>query len=330
MYSKALVEIGLKGSMKMDNEVTRGEVKGIKIFWGVALILLLIATFFDQQISEAVMNQNSWFGNFFQNYGDAGDLIILFIASEIIGFYALHKFKHVGVKYTVALGAFAFAYNQMFNVWGRDYLYYTASMINNYRHHLPLGLANNDGTGAPLFSATLQWTTAIVSFVIFTYLIHLWLRNKNDAQFDYLLKAALVGIFVVEAAELAINKMKDIWGRFRPYEYSNNNPAEKFTPWYHLNGINGHKSFPSGHTMAGWLVLWATFFVDRQNLKSQKYLTAFGIIFGIVVALSRIRIGAHWASDTIVSSTIVVTIIFAGSRLLGAHFIENNETLPQN
>ncbi len=50
---------------------------------------------------------------------------------------------------------------------------------------------------------------------------------------------------------------------------------------------------------------------------------------GILTGLSRVRIGAHWLSDVTVSSILTGLLIFAASRLIGAHFVENQSTLRQ-
>ncbi len=74
--------------------------------------------------------------------------------------------------------------------------------------------------------------------------------------------------------------------------------------------------------MSGFLFLYLTFFVPRENRSWQKGMTIFGLAMGTLTALSRVRIGAHWLSDVSMSALIVGTIIFLASRLLGAHFIE--------
>lgn len=63
--------------------------------------------------------------------------------------------------------------------------------------------------------------------------------------------------------------------------------------------------------------------------KRKKKMTIFGIAMGILTGLSRVRIGAHWLSDVTVSSILTGLLIFAASRLIGAHFVENQSTLRQ-
>lgn len=75
--------------------------------------------------------------------------------------------------------------------------------------------------------------------------------------------------------------------------------------------------------MSGWLFLNLTFFVPRSNYLWQKRLTIFGLAMGLLTALSRVRIGAHWLSDVTVSSLLVGLMVFIASRILQAHFVEN-------
>lgn len=148
---------------------------------------------------------------------------------------------------------------------------------------------------------------------------------------NYLIVVAVVGIATVFIAQTMIGEMKTLWGRFRPYEMTtvSGHAFSEFTLWYHMNGANGHNSFPSGHTMSGWLFLYLALFVPRENIAAQKKMTIFGIAVGILTGLSRVRIGAHWLSDVTVSSILTGLLIFAASRLIGAHFVENQSTLRQ-
>lgn len=75
--------------------------------------------------------------------------------------------------------------------------------------------------------------------------------------------------------------------------------------------------------MSGWLFLYLALFVPRQNVSLQKKMTIFGLAMGILTAMSRLRIGAHWLGDVTVSAILVGLLVFAASRLIGAHFVES-------
>ena len=305
-----------------DFQTMASEKKILTILLGVGVLSLLVATFFDKNVTNAVMDQNSIFGNVFQNYADQGAGIVLFAAFEIIAWTIWRRVQDDVLRYVMTIGALAFAFNQMLAIL-QDMLSYTYSMLNNLSKGIPMGVANNT-SAVKNYPEVLRWGLAVVLTVVLSFFFYNWLQSKSDADIRYLVTAALVGIAVVFIAQTTIGEMKSLWGRFRPYEMTTvaGNTMSEFTPWYHLNGINGHNSFPSGHTMSGWLFLFLVFFVPRGNISAQKKMTIFGIAMGILTAMSRVRIGAHWLSDVTVSSIIVGLIIFMASRLLAAHFVE--------
>ncbi|WP_188353391.1 phosphatase PAP2 family protein [Leuconostoc pseudomesenteroides] len=305
-----------------DFQTTNSEKKILTILLGVGVLSLLVATFFDKNVTNAVMDQNSIFGNIFQNYADQGAGIVLFAAFEIIAWTIWRRVQDEVLRYVMTIGALSFAFNQMLAIL-QDMLSYTYSMLNNLSKGIPMGVANNT-SAVKNYPEVLRWGLAVILTVVLSLFFYNWLQSKSDADIRYLVTAALVGIAVVFIAQTTIGEMKSLWGRFRPYEMTTvaGNTMSEFTPWYHLNGINGHNSFPSGHTMSGWLFLYLVFFVPRGNISAQKKMTILGIAMGILTAMSRVRIGAHWLSDVTVSSIIVGLIIFMASRLLAAHFVE--------
>ncbi len=305
-----------------DFQTTSSEKKVFTVLLGLGVVSLLVATFFDKNVTNLVMNQNSIFGNIFQNYADQGANIVLFAAFEIIAWTIWRRIQDDVLRYVMTICALAFAFNQMLAIL-QDMLSYTYSMLNNLSKGIPMGVANNTAA-VKNYPEVLRWGLAVILTAVLSVLFYNWLQSKSDADIRYLITAALVGIAVVFIAQTTIGEMKSLWGRFRPYEMTTvaGNTMSEFTPWYHLNGINGHNSFPSGHTMSGWLFLYLVFFVPRGNISAQKKMTIFGIAMGILTAMSRVRIGAHWLSDVTVSSIIVGLIIFMASRLLAAHFVE--------
>ena len=72
--------------------------KFLSILIGISAFLLIIASFGDLQISKAVLNQNSIFGNIFQIFGNIFQIfgmfpssLIPFISAEIIFIYGLRQ-----------------------------------------------------------------------------------------------------------------------------------------------------------------------------------------------------------------------------------------------
>jgi membrane-associated phospholipid phosphatase len=305
---------------------TVGEKKVVGTLLTIGVLTLIFATFFDQNVSHLLLDQNSIFGNLFQNYADGGAQVVSFTALEVLAWYAWNRFGDNIAKYLVTGGLLAMAFNQMLSFL-QDTLSYTFSMLHNLAAGVPMGVANNTSAVAN-YPESLRWGLAVILTFVISLIIRNWLATKDDAELQRLLLVAVVGVLVVFVATTTISEMKTLWGRFRPYEVAQlaGSAQGGFTPWFHLNGATGHNSFPSGHTMSGWLFLYLTMFVSRNNLSLQKKMTIFGLAMGILTGLSRVRIGAHWLSDVTVSSIIVGLIIFGASRLIGQHFVEKQDT----
>lgn len=314
-------------SQRRTFHTTQAEKQVVLGLLGLGVVSLLVATFFDKNVTQAVMNQNSIFGNIFQNYADQGAQVVTFTAAEVIAWFIWRRVNDVVIKYIMTAGMLVLAFNQMLSLL-QDALSYTFSMLNNIQKGVPMGIANNTAA-VQNYPETLRWGLAVVLTVGLSLIFANWLNKKSDDDMNYLIMVAVVGIATVFIAQTMIGEMKTLWGRFRPYEMTtvSGHAFSEFTPWYHMNGANGHNSFPSGHTMSGWLFLYLALFVPRNNISAQKQMTIFGIAMGILTGLSRVRIGAHWLGDVTVSSILTGLLIFAASRLISAHFVESKPTL---
>ena len=89
-----------------------------------------------------------------------------------------------------------------------------------------------------------------------------------------------------------------------------------FTPWFLPPGLSSDgNSFPSGHTAMGWMFLPLLIAVkDRKNTDPLRILTILLVVgWGLFVGLSRIAVGAHYASDVLFSTgaaTIVTIFLY--------------------
>lgn len=130
-------------------------------------------------------------------------------------------------------------------------------------------------------------------------------NNYKTFAFVVLLLAAINPLIIVQV-------IKTFAGRVRFRDLTPPNYPE-YTPWFIFSGITGNESFPSGHTAMGWMFLPLLILVrDREWKDPVKILTWIGVLgWGIFVGLSRLFIGAHYASDVLFSTGIaaVTTII---------------------
>lgn len=140
----------------------------------VCVVLLVIATFFDLQISNAVINYNSIFGTVFQTVGESPIHIVFFLSGQIGIAYAC---RHLRDK---VFAVFLFVGSVSLSVWQMKQflnvvLSYTFSAINNVQKHRPIGLANSDGM-AGTGSLAMSFLICLVVYLILTAILqYYWL-----------------------------------------------------------------------------------------------------------------------------------------------------------
>ena len=83
----------------------------------------------------------------------------------------------------------------------------------------------------------------------------------------------------------------------------------EFTPWYLPQGPRrGLYSFPSGHTFSGWLPLPIALCAGRREEAVTPLhlgmIWAPVLCWGAAVGMSRVAVGAHWATDVNAASSL--------------------------
>ncbi len=139
------------------------------------------------------------------------------------------------------------------------------------------------------------------------YIIFTW--NKDWKSYRNL--AGIVSLLAIINPLTFVQIVKIFWGRVR---FRDLTPGfTDYTPWFLPQGITGNRSFPSGHTAMGWMFLpLLIMLIDRKTMDYIKISFSFLIFgWGIFVGLSRIVIGAHYASDVLFSTGMasVITIL---------------------
>lgn len=275
----------------------------ILIFAFVAL--MLVATFFDLQISVALGNAESVFGQFFNYLGELPAwlgipvaCLILFRASEE------HKYKKILKPIflvCVFIGFFLLA----------DYFMdeMTAELKWKYLYVVLFGL-----------------TMGILAL--------LGIKNVKTEVFRKLVVFAIFALAIIALSQAVTEILKLIWARqrFRNLQIGNvfDGTAEGYTPWYKptfgkhdetalypdalgdKEYSGAYKSFPSGHTAAA-ASLFAVIILPEIFEKLKKYKPLFYAVptaFTVLVAISRIVNRAHFLSDVTVAAFYTVGIVF--------------------
>ncbi len=167
------------------------------------------------------------------------------------------------------------------------------------------------------------------------FVTNLLIKNKSQKTINLLTALSVIIILTAGASQFIVQGLKIVSGRAR-YRMmhlvttaTGEDAFSYYTPWYVFNGKrtvfekwvelgvneNGFKSFPSGHTSAGaitvCLIVLPKLFKNLNTLKGKTVCYGIAIIFPIIVAISRVVVGAHFLTD----------VLFAGATTFICYFI---------
>ncbi|MGV9171352.1 MAG: phosphatase PAP2 family protein [Promethearchaeia archaeon] len=237
------------------------------------IILAIVFGFTDLAITKAVMNTESAWGNFGADYGEVPGYGLIAIGIAIlIGVQASKKTNEITSQKKVALVLAAIGFIVMV-----------------------IGLIINDDSTIHVGGAI---GVSVVLLTLFTW-------NKDWKNYQTF--AIVVVLLAIIYPLITVQTMKVVWGRVRPrHIYALGGDKGSFTPWFVINGITGNKSFPSGHTAMGWMLLPVLLLVDDRERKDPvKILIWLIVIFwGLFVGASRVVVMAHFASDVLFSTAL--------------------------
>ncbi|MEG1639991.1 MAG: phosphatase PAP2 family protein [Ruthenibacterium sp.] len=253
--------------------------------FSTGLVLLLIFTFTDLQISTLLFTKNLY-GRIFEI---VGELPFMFLA--LFGCCLLLRFRSkknlvVNIISGVCFACFALLFTLM-----------SGFMTLNY-------LRDNLGT-VPAFVGVIVGALLFGSALFFTLKI-----PPESAH-----KAVTYGIIALVYFVLILvvmNTIKTTWGRMRMREMTD--PLTQFTPWYVLTNRGGfdnrYASFPSGHSMNSAAIILALLlpsFVPTLSKKA-KIIKIITYTWMLLVGASRVVMGAHFASDVTVGILLSLTL----------------------
>lgn len=279
---------------------------------GVLIIVLCVATFLDESISKHLMDQNSLFGTIFQNYGLFPPTIVLIISMIIFNYYVFKTFKSRLAQTIILIVSFVYTLIKT-NALVSETVQYMMSTSENIKKHKPMGMANNEGNTGEALSIGLSFLISFIILIVIAFICYqFWLKRIDMSELERLFKVSMISFMILLIGLELVDNMKELWGRVRPYEIEDK--AGHFTNWLTINGNTGHSSFPSGHTGNGAFFMFFAFYFKK--LSTRQWMFIIGLIYSVLMALSRIRIGAHFTSDVTMSLIIMFSLMLIADFLI--------------
>ncbi len=244
----------------------------IVAFWGIFAALFGM---FDLEISQLFVNQNSIWGNIGAEFGELpGFCIIIISICILLGslFESKHRQKIPSyIIIAITLGLF---------------IYFL--IIQNYeitKYCITIGI------GPLIFIPTFYQKD---------------MKEFRKISWVILLLAIFNPLFFVQVTKLLTQRIR--------YRNLLDEGLENYSRWYASFGPSTeNNSFPSGHTAMGWMLLPLIITVKQLKWRNPLKILVITIILfiGVFVGISRIKVGAHFASDVLFSTcaAFVYTVI---------------------
>lgn len=246
------------------------------VIWIIAAFLLESS---DLWISTSLYNSDSSWAKFLEMYGELPGLIVTLVGIHI---YVVTLKESSNMKTILFTG----------------FLLTTGSLVTIYIFWA-LSLAITEGSTIFNQNRNYFFLAAILINIIISILFKKRYKfSKKSVLFSRLsFKMFFYGYL------LLVQPLKIFWGRIRFRDLAEN--YSNFTAWYVPNGITGNQSFPSGHAAMGFMMMALFVFVMDKEFYKRIILKGIIISWALAVCISRVVIGAHFASDVLFGAMIM-------------------------
>lgn len=258
------------------------KIKLILLFL-ILLPLAILTGVYDLEISKMIVNRNSGWANFLENFGMIPGILVI-----MSGVYI----RYLSIKDEIHL--WSYIQKVVFFLVGSGLTYYLFEIL----------LAD--------IASDKLITFIIISFalnLVIFILLHLREHVQSVIVITYSKVVVSLALF---GYVICIQGVKYVWGRVRFRELDA--AFSQFTLWYLPQGFTGFDSFPSGHAAMGWMLLPLLILCINRKKWVRVLVFPLILIWGIILACSRVVVGAHFASDVLFGSFFIIITLFLLSQ----------------
>ena len=234
-------------------------------------ILALIFAFSDLAISENFATPQSKWAYFMEAYGQLPGMLIAFLGSNIL--LRLMRLEKTFKSITSTIDLFILTAFMGIIFWVNALGQQVGQEVD---YLLVLGLS-----------------------IVLLITIQVWFHripDENMQEYKVFGQIAISLFFL--AGVITVWGIKIPWGRWTFRDMMKFGDLSLYTPWYLPQGNNGHHSFFSGHTALAFCVLPVVLFF-RKNKTQYTIAWILVMLWGGIMAISRVKIGAHFPSDVL-------------------------------
>ena len=252
-------------------------------------VLAVIFAFIDWKISQSLYNPEAGWAHFMEAYGQVpGSFLGVLSASILLRTYKVEK-KFKSIAGVIGLGLLT-----VFTAFGMS----------------------ADLLGAQIDPDNINTTALLIlplAIVIIGQIILQRFSYEAVSQYKTAAKAGLLLMFL--GGFITVWAFKIPWGRWTYRDILEAANPALFTPWYLPQGNNGHHSFFSGHTALSFVVMGYLYYMKKEYKARNIFVAAF-LLWGIIGGMSRVVIGAHFASDVLFGAgeTLLWFLILANQQ----------------
>ena len=278
----------------------------------VLAIGIIIGSFYDYQISEALSNITD-IGNFHEDYGN----IISHLLYPVAGICLFKGLRKKGSKFNAPAWC-ALGYSLFWTFY--SFLDTSGKHLREVYGYVP----GEPGSFLPLALSYLTWIALACLMAFLAYQI------IDDEHADMLLAVGSVILLAGIFSEFINTGLKVIGCRPR-YRYllTLDDPASEYKNWWemipYLKDESNFRSWPSGHMTKATIALTLPMLAGVLKWKKtyiKNLLFAFAIIWIVVLGYNRIHMNAHFLTDVCFGVLITYCLYALAYKLVFSIFDE--------